>query len=76
VGEGAVEKKKNMGMGGNAKKGKTTPSNKASDFNRSYVLYRASDGYVHAKFVGCSDEYIEWSIWVLRPLLLTSKDPF
>ena len=74
-GEGASKEKKNNAKGDGVKKGNTTPSNKAGDFNPSYVLCRASDGHVYAKFVGSPHEYIEWSIWVLRPLLLTSKDP-
>ena len=74
AGEGAHEKKKSKEVGGNAKKGKTIPTNKAGDFNPSYVLCRASDGHVYAKFVGSSYEYIEWSIGFIRPLLLTSKD--
>ena len=48
--------------GGDVKKGNATPSNNAGDFNPSYVLCRASDGHVYAKFVGSSYEYIEWSI--------------
>ena len=50
--EGTHEKKKNKEVGGNAKKGRTAPNNKAGDFNPSYVLCRASDGHVYAKFVG------------------------
>ena len=68
------EKKKNV-KGVDVKKGKTTSSNKAGDFNPSYVLCRARDGHVYAKFVGSPYEYIEWSIWVPRPSSLTSKDP-
>ena len=48
--------------------GNATPSNKASDFNPSYVLCHASDGYVYAKFVGSSYEYIKWTIWVPKTL--------
>jgi hypothetical protein len=68
-GEGVHEEKKNKVVGGNAKKGKTTPPNKAGDFNPSYVLCRASDGHVYAKFIGSSYEYIEWSIWVPKTLV-------
>ena len=58
-GEGAPkDKKKNNVKGGGVKKGNATPSNKAGDFNPSYVLWRASDGHVYAKFVGSSYEYI------------------
>ena len=74
-GEGAPKEKKNNAKGGGVKKGNATPSNKAGDFNPSYVLCRASDGHVYAKFIGSPYEYIEWSIWVRRPLLLISKDP-
>ena len=59
-GEGASEEKKNNDKGGGVKKGNATTSNKAGDFNPSYVLCRASDGHVYAKFVGSPHEYIEW----------------
>jgi hypothetical protein len=72
AGEGAHEKKKDMGMGGNPKKGKTTPSNKASNFNPSYVLCRASDGHVYVLLMST----LNGPFGFLRPLLLTSKDPF
>jgi hypothetical protein len=75
AGEGTHEKKKNTEVGGNAKKGKTVPINKAGDFNPSYVLCRASDGYVYAKFVGSYYEYIEWSIWVPKTLVTNLKGP-
>ena len=69
-GEGASkEKKKNNVKGSDAKKGNATPPNKAGDFNPSYVLCRASDGHVYAKFVGSPHEYIEWSIWVPKTLV-------
>ena len=62
-GEGASKKKKNNNVkGSDAKKSNVAPPNKAGDFNPSYVLCRASDGHVYAKFVGSSYEYIEWSI--------------
>ena len=55
-GEGAPQEKKNNVKGGDVKKGKATCSNKAGNFNPSYVLCRASDGHVYAKFVGSSYE--------------------
>ena len=63
--------------GVDVKKGNTTSpsSNKAGDFNPSYVLCRASDGHVYAKFVGSSYEYIEWSIWVPKTLVTNIKGP-
>ena len=48
--------------GVDVKKSKTISSNIAGDFNHSYVLCRASDGHVYAKFVASPYEYIEWSI--------------
>ena len=48
---------------------------KAGDFNPSYVLCRASDGHVYAKFVGSPYEYIEWSIWVPKTLVTNIKGP-
>ena len=58
-----------------AKKGKTTPTKKAGDFNPSYVLCRAHDGHVYAKFVGSYYEYTEWSIWVHKTLVTNLKGP-
>ena len=52
-----------------------TPPIKADDFNPSYVLCRASDGHVYAKFVGSPHEYIEWSIWVPKTLVTNIKGP-
>ena len=74
-GEGASKEKKNNEKGGGVKKGNATPSNKAGDFNPSYVLCRASDGHVYAKFVGSPYEYIEWSIWVPKTLVTHIKGP-
>ena len=74
-GEGASKEKKNNVKGGGVKKGNATPSNKAGDFNASYVLCRASDGHVYAKFVGSSYEYIEWFIWVPKTLVANIKGP-
>ncbi len=74
--EGASkEKKKNNVKGSNAKKGNTPLPNKAGDFNPSYVLCRARDGYLYAKFVGSPYEYIEWSIWVPKTLVTNIKGP-
>ena len=67
------EKKKDKVVSDSAKKGKITPSNRADDFNPSYVLCRASDGHVYAKYVGSSYEYIEWSIWVPKTLVTNMK---
>ena len=74
-GEGAPKEKKNNVKGGDVKKGNATPCNKADDFNPSYVLCRASDGHVYAKFVGSPHEYIEWSIWVPKTLVTNIKGP-
>jgi hypothetical protein len=57
------------------KKNNPTSSIKAGDFNPSYVLCRASDGHVFAKFVGSYYEYIEWSIWVPKTLVTNIKGP-
>ena len=74
-GEGASKEKKNNAKGDGVKKGNDTPSNKAADFSPSYVLCRASDGHVYAKFVGSPYEYIEWSIWVPKTLVTNIKGP-
>ena len=74
-GEGIFNKKKNNVKGGGVKKNPTIPANMAGDFNPSYVLCRASDGHVFAKFVGSSYEYIEWSIWVPKTLVTNLKGP-
>ena len=74
-GEGAPKEKKNNAKSGDAKNGKAISSNKAGDFNPSYVLCHASDGHVYAKFVGSYYEYIEWSIWVPKTLVTNIKGP-
>ena len=74
-GEGTSKEKKNNVKDGNVKKGNAIPSNKAGDFNPSYVLCRASGGHVYAKFVGSPYEYIEWSIWVPKTLVTNIKGP-
>ena len=74
-GEGAPKKKKEKVKGVDVQKGKSISSNKAGDFNPSYVLCRASDGHVYAKFVGSPYEYIEWSIWVPKTLVTNIKGP-
>ena len=75
AGDMTHEKKKDKVVSGSAKKGKTTPLNKAGDFNPSYVLCHASDGHVYAKYDGSSYEYIEWSIWVPKTLVTNMKGP-
>ena len=74
-GVGAPMEKKNNVKGDDVKKGNATPSNKAGNFNPSYVLCHASDGHVYAKFVGSPYEYIEWSIWVPKTLVTNIKGP-
>ena len=74
-GEGAPKEKKEKVKGVDAQKDKSISSNKAGDFNPSYVLCRASDGHVYAKFVGSPYEYIEWSIWVPKTLVTNIKGP-
>ena len=73
--ESTLKEKKNKGIGGNAKRGKTTHSDNAGEFNPSYVLCRANDGHVYAKFVGSPYEYIEWSIWVPKTLVANKRGP-
>ena len=74
-GEGAPKEKKKNVKGVDVKKGKTTSPKKAGNFSPSYVLCRASDGHVYAKFVGSPYEYIEWSIWVPKTLVTNIKEP-
>ena len=75
-GEGAnKEKEKNSVRGSDAKKGNASLPNKDGNFNPSYVLCRARDGHVYAKFVGSPYEYIEWSIWVPKTLVTNIKGP-
>ena len=74
-GDGASKKKKEKVKEVDVQKGKNVSSNKAGDFNPSYVLCRASDGHVYAKFVGSPYEYIEWSIWVPKTLVTNIKGP-
>ncbi|KAI5006420.1 hypothetical protein ZWY2020_033663 [Hordeum vulgare] len=51
-GEGTQKENMNKVENGSIKKGKTIPTNTASKLNPSYVLCRASDGHVYARFVG------------------------
>ena len=74
-GESTHKKMKNKEGGDNAKKGKTTSTNKVIYINPSYVLCRTSDGHVYAKFVGSYYEYIEWAIWVPKTLVYNIKGP-
>ena len=76
AGEGAHENKKNMEVGGNAKKGKTAPINKTDDFNPYYVLCCASDGMSMPNLLVLLMSTLNGLFGFLRPLLLTSKDPF
>ena len=74
-GEGPYKDKKNNVKGSDAKKGNATPPNNADDYNPSYVLCRASDGHVYAKFVGSSYAYIEWYNWDPKTLVTNIKGP-
>jgi hypothetical protein len=76
AGEGTHEKKKNKEVGGNAKKGKTAPTNKAGDFNPSYVLCCASDGMFMLNSLVLIMSTLNGLFGFLIPFLLTSKDPF
>jgi hypothetical protein len=49
---------------GNAKRTMRNHNNFGGKYNPSYVLCRAYDGHVYAKFVGSPNECIAWSIWV------------
>ncbi|KAI4980180.1 hypothetical protein ZWY2020_020665 [Hordeum vulgare] len=74
-GEGTQEVNRNKVDDGNVKKGKTIPTNIAGKLNSSYVLCRASDGHVYARFVGSYYESIEWAIWVPKTLVSNVKGP-
>ena len=74
-GKGTQELNRNKVDDGNVKKGKTIPTNTAGKLNSSYVLCRASDGHVYARFVGSYDEHIEWAIWVPKTLVSNIKEP-
>jgi hypothetical protein len=39
------------------------------------MFFRAYDGHVYAKFVGSSNEYIAWSIWVPNTLFTNKRGP-
>ena len=60
---------------GNAKKAMPNHNNFAGKYNPSYVLCRSYDGHVYAKFVGSSNEYIAWSIWVPKTLVTNTRGP-
>jgi hypothetical protein len=60
---------------GNAKKAMPNHNNFAGKYNSSYVICRAYDGHVYAKFVGSPNEYIAWSIWVPKTLVSNKRGP-
>jgi hypothetical protein len=60
---------------GNAKRAMPNHNNFAGKYNPSYVLCRAYDGHVYAKFVGSPNEYIAWSIWVPKTLVTNKRGP-
>jgi hypothetical protein len=60
---------------GNAKKAMPNHNNFAGKYNPSYVLCRAHDGHVYAKFVGSPNEYVAWSILVLKTLVTNKRGP-
>ena len=74
-GEGASKEKKNNAKGGGVKKGNATPSNKASDFNPSYVYVVLVMGMFMTNLLVLLMSILNGLFGFLRPLLLTSKDP-
>ena len=74
-GEGASKEKKNNVKGGDIKKGNATPSNKAGDFNPSYVLCVPVMDMFMLNLLVLLMSTLNGLFRFLRPLLLTSKDP-
>ena len=74
-GEGASKEKKNNAKGGGVKKGNATPSNKAGNFNPSYVLSVLVMGMFMLNLLVLLMSTSNGLFGFLRPLLLTSKDP-
>jgi len=68
-------KKKNSIVVGDAPKELASPSSFARTTNPSYVLSRAKDGHVFARYIGSSYEDYYWSIWVLKTLVTNMKGP-
>jgi hypothetical protein len=60
---------------GNAKRAMPNHNDFAGKYNPSYVLRRAYDGHVYAKFVGSPNERIAWSIWVPKTLVTNKRGP-
>jgi hypothetical protein len=60
---------------GNTKKAMPNHNNFVEKYNPSYVLCRACDGHVYAKFVGSPHEYVAWSIWVPKTLVTNKRGP-
>jgi hypothetical protein len=60
---------------GNAKRAMPNHNNFAGKYNPSYVLCRAYDGHVYAKFIGSPNERIAWSIWVPKTLITNKIRP-
>ena len=51
-------------------------NNFAGKYNPSYVLMKARDGHVYAKYVGTSYSYdYHWAIWVPKTLVTNKRGP-
>jgi hypothetical protein len=60
---------------GNAKRGMPNRKDFDGKYNPSYVICRAYDGHVYAKFVGSTNKYVAWSIWVPKTLVTKKRGP-
>ena len=75
-GENAPKEKKNKVVGGNANRGKTTHPNKAGDFNLLMFYAVLVMGMFMPNLLVLLMSTLNGLFGFLRPLLLTSKDPF
>jgi hypothetical protein len=60
---------------GNSKRGMPNHNDFVRKYNPSYVICRAYDGHVYAKFVGSQNEYTAWSILVPKTLVTNKRGP-
>ena len=62
-------------VSGKATRGKPTPNKKKEKMPPSYVLRKAKDGNVFAKFIGPRNAFRFYAIWVPKTLVTNLRGP-
>ena len=68
-------KKEVVIVSGKATRGKPTPNKKKEKMPPSYVLRKAKDGDVYAKFIGPRNAFRFYAIWVPKTLVTNLRGP-